>query len=94
MEWYEVIIIIGAVVAAISAIITAILKVAKPIKKLVDSVDGLMIANENRREEGTVLIKGLRATLDGLKQQGCNGSVTKASLELDEYIDKITETRK
>lgn len=101
MDWSHIIETIGTVILAISAIITAILRIVKPMQKLSENVtelkkanDELMIVNAHRREEGTVLIKGLRATLDGLMQQGCNGSVAKASRELDEYIDTITEERR
>lgn len=34
----------------------------------------------------TVLTKGQLAALDGLKQQGCNGQVTQAKQELDEFL--------
>lgn len=34
----------------------------------------------------TVLTRGQLAALDGLKQQGCNGAVTQAKKELDEFL--------
>jgi arginine decarboxylase-like protein len=34
----------------------------------------------------TVLTKGQLAALDGLKQQGCNGQVTQAKQELDQFL--------
>lgn len=34
----------------------------------------------------TVLTRGQLAALDGLKQQGCNGQVTKAKEELDNFL--------
>ena len=33
-----------------------------------------------------ILTKGQVAALDGLKQQGCNGKVTQAKQELDEFL--------
>lgn len=33
-----------------------------------------------------LLVKSAFATLDGLKQQGCNGAVTKARDELSKYV--------
>ena len=33
-----------------------------------------------------ILTKSVSAVLDGLKQQGCNGQVTKAKEELDEFL--------
>lgn len=34
----------------------------------------------------TVLTRGQLAALDGLKQQGCNGRVTEAKRELDDFL--------
>ena len=34
----------------------------------------------------TVLTRGQLAALEGLKQQGCNGAVTQAKKELDEFL--------
>lgn len=34
----------------------------------------------------TILTKGQLAALDGLKQQGCNGQVTQAKQELDQFL--------
>ena len=33
-----------------------------------------------------ILTRGQLAALDGLKQQGCNGAVTQANKELDEFL--------
>ena len=33
-----------------------------------------------------ILTKSLSAVLDGLKQQGCNGQVTMAKKELDDFL--------
>lgn len=40
------------------------------------------------REEQTMTTYVLLAVLDGLKQQGCNGEVTKAHDELSKFINK------
>ena len=37
-------------------------------------------------EERQILLKGMRACLDGLHQKGCNGQVTGMIAELDEYL--------
>lgn len=38
------------------------------------------------KSEMFILTKSIAAILDGLKQQGCNGAVTEAKKELDEFI--------
>ena len=40
------------------------------------------------KAEQYVIIECLKAILDGLHQQGCNGAVTKAIKELDEYLNE------
>ena len=40
------------------------------------------------QEELSVVCFGLLATLDGLKQQGCNGNVTKAYEMLEKHLNK------
>ena len=40
------------------------------------------------KEEQTMITYVLLAVLDGLKQQGCNGEVTKAHDELSKFINK------
>ena len=40
----------------------------------------------SNRECGKMQIVAIRACLDGLIQQGCNGKVTQAAKQLDEYI--------
>ncbi len=44
---------------------------------------------EHSEELHTVLITGLLACLDGLKQQGCNGEVTKAISTLRQYLARV-----
>ncbi len=38
------------------------------------------------KEERLILLKGQLACLQGLKEQGCNGPVTKAINEINEYL--------
>lgn len=40
------------------------------------------------RAEQYVIIECLKAVLDGLHQQGCNGAVTEAIKELDKYLNE------
>lgn len=40
------------------------------------------------KEEQSILTKGVLACLKGLKEQGCNGSVTEAIEDIEEYVNK------
>lgn len=40
------------------------------------------------KEEQSILTKGVLACLKGLKEQGCNGPVTEAIEDIEEYINK------
>lgn len=40
------------------------------------------------KEEQTILTKGVLACLKGLKEQGCNGPVTDAISDIENYINK------
>ena len=40
------------------------------------------------KAEQIIIIETLRAVLDGLKQQGCNGRVSEAISNLDEYLNE------
>jgi hypothetical protein len=64
---------VGTLAGAVAVIVKA--------SRLVDSISA-------RKEENTLIIKGLFAALDGLHQQGANGCVTKSRTELQEYIVK------
>lgn len=39
------------------------------------------------REEQTLICYGVRACLQGLKEQGCNGPVTEALTKLDKHLN-------
>ena len=70
-------------------------------QKIVELYDGKLQDLENRinenytgtenqirelKEELFILTKSVAAILDGLKQQGCNGAVTEAKKELDQFL--------
>lgn len=40
------------------------------------------------KEEQSVLTKGVLACLKGLKEQGCDGPVTSAIIEIEDHINK------
>lgn len=58
-----------------------------PIKFLqkITSIDAKL---DSIKQEQHLITKGTLASLKGLKEQGCNGPVTEALEELDEYILK------
>lgn len=41
---------------------------------------------EHRKNDSEMMLKGLRACLEGMKEIGCNGEVTKTLAELNDYI--------
>ena len=40
------------------------------------------------KEEQSILTRGVLACLKGLKEQGCNGPVTEAIQDIEEYVNK------
>jgi hypothetical protein len=44
--------------------------------------------NKAIKEEQSILTKGVLACLKGLKEQGCNGPVTEAIEDIEEYVNK------
>ena len=40
------------------------------------------------KEEQSILTKGVLACLKGLKEQGCNGPVTEAIEDIEEYVNR------
>jgi len=57
-------------------------------RKVVQRLECLEIHDEIQRKDIEVLVIANFAILDGLKQQGCNGKVTKAHEGLQEHITK------
>lgn len=43
---------------------------------------------KNIKQEQTIIMFALRACLDGLHQQGCNGRVTEALDRIDKHLNK------
>ena len=58
----------------------------KDIKELKFDVENLKKDNKDSKEERLIMIKGLLACLKGLKEQGCNGPVTQAINNIEEYL--------
>ena len=86
---------LAEIVGACSVILGVIIGGYKLYDRLLDRVDDIekrMNAQEKEiermKKEDTLVIFALRACLDGLKQQGCNGKVTEAFDMLDKHINK------
>lgn len=91
---------LAEIVGAVSLILSVIVGGYKLYDKLIDRMDKLE-CKVNRLEselthvkkEDTIVIYALRACLDGLHQQGCNGEVTKAKDMIDEYLNHAAHRR-
>ena len=86
---------LAEILGACSVILGVIIGGYKLYDRLLDRMDEIekrMNAQEKELErmkkEDTLVIFALRACLDGLKQQGCNGKVTEAFDMLDKHINK------
>lgn len=93
LSW-QTIITAGAVVGALVSIITLIAKVIRWVdhqKSQDQSLKALSDRHEadNKaiQEELTLLTYGILACLKGLKEQGCNGPVTKAIGKIEKHIN-------
>lgn len=85
---------LAELIGACSVILGVIIGGYKLYDKLLDRLDKLeqrvaALEKENREinEENTLVIYALRACLDGLHQQGCNGKVTNAMDRIDKHIN-------
>ena len=86
---------VAEIIGACSVILGVIIGGYKLYDRLLDHISDLerrMTTQEKELErmkkEDTLVIYALRACLDGLKQQGCNGKVTEAFDMLDKHINK------
>lgn len=78
---------LGTVVSVIT-ITTALLGVAAYVAKLAYRFHKLEKQADHRKEDTEIILAALLACLDGLHQQGANGTVTKTKAELEAYIIK------
>lgn len=83
--------VLGAVLT-IGGVVAAVIKWFLKQKQLKKQLDALETLHRNDtkaiKEELCMLSYVLLAVLDGLKQQGCNGEVTKAHDKLSKHINK------
>ena len=86
-------------IGIIVAILTPIIGIYKAYKKNVqdkfEQINKTIEKQQNEIEilnksENILLIKSVQACLKGLKEQGCNGPVTEAITNIDEYLLKAS----
>ncbi len=92
-------------IGIIVAILTPIMAVYKIYKKNVENkftnieniiekqqieIETLKKESKINKNENLLLIKSVQACLKGLKEQGCNGPVTEAINNIDEYLLKAS----
>lgn len=96
--------IVGAL-TILAAIITPVVAIYKVYKKVILDrfenlenrvlkgelkIKELNVDNEINKKESILIIKSLQACLKGLKEQGCNGPVTEAIQNIDDYLIKAS----
>ena len=89
--------IIGAL-GVIAGVVIAVIKWFQKQEKQTSDIAELRSTHasdiELIQDELCVLTFGVLATLDGLKQQGCNGNVTKAYEMLEKHLNKKAHDKK
>lgn len=85
---------LAEVVGALSLVLGVIIGGYKLYDRIIDRMDDIDkrvgdLEKETKRikKEDRLVVFALRACLDGLHQQGCNGKVTEAIEEIDNYIN-------
>lgn len=93
LSW-QTVITAGAVVSAVTAIITLLVKFIRWVDHQKEQDKALKALNDKHeadnkaiQEELTLLTYGILACLKGLKEQGCNGPVTKAIDKIEKHIN-------
>lgn len=80
-----------ALIVEVSAIITGVMAIAGFVMtfyKIIKRFEKLEESVKARKDESNILLKSMNAVLDGLIQMNCNGPVTHAKEELQEYLYK------
>ena len=84
MDIHQIIITIASVITALGVILGAVFAFHNwLLKREKNDTDIKAI-----KEEQSILTKGVLACLKGLKEQGCNGPVTEAIQDIEEYVNK------
>jgi hypothetical protein len=74
----------GAVLAAVIAIVAYFAKAVRWVDKQNEQEEKIKAL----QEEQALLVHGVLACLKGLKEQGCNGPVTAAIDQFEDYLNK------
>lgn len=92
---------IGKIIGALGVIAGVVIAVIKWFQKQEKQTSDIAELRETHtsdigliQDELCVLTFGVLATLDGLKQQGCNGNVTKAYEMLEKHLNKKAHDKK
>ena len=84
MDIHQIVITIASVITALGVIFGAVFAFHNwLLKREKNDTDIKAI-----KEEQSILTKGVLACLKGLKEQGCNGPVTEAIEDIEEYVNK------
>lgn len=84
MDIHQIVITIASVITALGVIFGAVFAFHNwLLKREKNDTDIKAI-----KEEQSILTKGVLACLKGLKEQGCNGPVTEAIQDIEEYVNK------
>lgn len=84
MDIHQIIITIASVITALGVIFGAVFAFHNwLLKREKNDTDIKAI-----KEEQSILTRGVLACLKGLKEQGCNGPVTEAIQDIEEYVNK------
>lgn len=75
--------------AALMGVLAYCVRVGWRVRELIARIERLERHDRTQREDLNVIMRGTYATLCGLKEQGCNGEVTKA---LDLLRTRIYDT--
>ena len=94
LNW-QTIITASAVLAAVIAIVVNFAKVVRWVDKQkqqdgdIKSLRDIHISDmDHMKKEQTLIVYGLLACLKGLKEQGCNGPVSEAIVNIEKHLNK------
>jgi len=83
---------IAAIVAAITVIGTPIVVLLKKVLSMMKKFECNSDDIESSKAERKVLIRGTLACLKGLEEQGCNGPVKRAIIEIESFLIDTAHT--
>lgn len=84
MDIHQIVITIASVITALGVIFGAVFAFHNWLLKREKNDKDI----KSIKEEQSILTKGVLACLKGLKEQGCNGPVTEAIEDIEEYVNK------